>query len=270
MNRSRLLLLLVALIGLVVTIIAVIPLPTTGYNSVSEALLRTLHRRLLLIAVPLAIGVEALLFYAAIKFHGNDDPKPTEEHREIEITWTFAVAIILLFVGASSYLVLGNPMVSTGPDATSSEPETVNVHITGQNWFWEFTYPDEQVTTTNTLVLPTDRTIHFTVTSKDVVHSVHISSLGVKQDAIPGRTNTFETRVTKTGTYRLYCAEFCGTGHSKMLTTVKVVPPEEYQRWLRQQKRTQNDREQGRDNDTVRSNNSTIATTRNDSLAIEK
>ncbi|UPM45166.1 cytochrome c oxidase subunit II [Halocatena salina] len=237
MNQSRLLPLVILLVGLVVTVIAVIPLPTAGFNSVSEALLRTLHRRLLLVAVPLALLVEGLLFYAAIKFHGNDDPKPTEERQTFEITWTVVVALILLFVGASSYLVLGDPMVSTGPDVTNS-PRTVNVHVTGQNWFWEFTYPDEGVTTTNTLVLPSNRTILFRVTSKDVIHSVHIPALGVKQDAIPGRTNTFKTNGTKTGTYRLYCAEFCGTGHSKMLATVEVVSPGEYRRWLHQQKHT--------------------------------
>lgn len=236
MNRTRWRLLLIG--WGVLGIAAVGTMPAAGYSSVTEALLRSLHRKLLWIAVPLAILVEALLFYAAIRFHNNDDPKPTEENRRLEITWTIAVAVILLFVGASSYLVLANPMVSTTPGSNSSGTGTVNVHIIGQNWFWEFSYPTHNVTTTNRLVLPANRTVVFTITSKDVVHSVHIPSLGVKQDAIPGRTNTFRTKATDTGTYRLYCAEYCGTGHSKMLATVEVVSPDAYQRWLQQQKQT--------------------------------
>lgn len=243
MNRTRFRLLLITL-G-VLGIAAVGTMPVAGYNSVTEALLRSLHRKLLWIAVPLAILVEALLFYAAIRFHNNDDPKSTEENRRLEIAWTIAVAVILLFVGASSYLVLANPMVSNTLASNSSNPGTVNVHVTGQNWFWEFSYPNDNVTTTNRLVLPANRTVVFMVTSKDVIHSVHIPSLGVKQDAIPGRTNTFRTKATDTGTYRLYCAEFCGTGHSKMLATVEIVSPDAYQRWLQQQKHAQNNTTNG-------------------------
>ncbi|RRJ31496.1 cytochrome c oxidase subunit II [Halocatena pleomorpha] len=246
MNQSRLLPLVVLLVGLIVITVAVVPLPTPGYDSVSEVLLRTLHRRLLLVAVPLTLLVEGAILYAMITFHANNDPKPTEERPSFEITWTVVVVLILLFVGTSSYLVLGNLTVSAGPDMTNSS-RPVDVHVTGQNWFWEFTYPDEEVTTTNTLVLPANRTILFRITSTDVIHSVHIPALGVKQDAFPGRTTTFKTNVTKAGTYRLYCAEFCGVGHSTMLATVRVVAPPEYQQWLQQHKRTQSDRPQATD-----------------------
>lgn len=208
-----------------------------GYNSTTEALLRNLHRTLLVVAVLLTVVVQAALFYAAIRFHRNDDPKPTEENRRLEIAWTVGVAIILLFVGVSSYLVLAEPMVSTPSDA---EPQSGDVHvkITGQNWFWTVSYPDENVTTRNQLVLPTDRRIFFTFTSTDVVHSVHIPALGVKQDAFPGQTTAYRTRLTATGTHQLYCAEFCGAGHSKMDATVRVVEDEEYQSWLRRQRQS--------------------------------
>lgn len=246
LNNDRLLFLLIPLIVLFVVLVAVIPVSQSGYSSVSEALLRTLHQRLLWIAVPLAILAEGLLFYAAIRFHGNDDPKPTPENRRLEVTVTIAVAIVLLFVGASSYLVLTSPMVSSMPGSSTDDmgtgSETVDVHIIGQNWFWTFAYPGENVTTTETPVLPANRTIRFTITSKDVMHSVHIPSLGVKMDAIPGRSNTFRTRITETGSYRLYCAEYCGAGHSNMRTTVKVVSPEEYRRWLQQQNHTEQTR----------------------------
>lgn len=223
-------------IPLVVAVVSVFA-PAAEYNSATERLLRSLHHELLWVAVPLAVIVEAALFYAMIKFHDNDDPKPTKQNRRLEITWTIATAVVLLFVGASSYMVLASPMVSTQPGQSHVGSDAVDVHIVGQNWFWRFEYPDSNVTTTNTLVLPANRTVFFTITSKDVVHSVHIPALGIKEDAFPGRTNTYRTHLTDTGTYRLYCAEFCGTGHSKMLATVKVVSPERYQQWLRKQKR---------------------------------
>jgi cytochrome c oxidase subunit 2 len=227
---------LTALTAVVLTVVASAPAAAAGYDSVTEALLRNLHRRLLIVATVLGLMVEGALVYAAVKFHRNDDPKPTVENRRLEITWTVAVAVVLLFVGASSYVVLADPMVSTAPGATQSSDAGVNVEIVGQNWFWTFNYPEENVTTRNTLVIPENRTLLFSIRSTDVIHSVHIPELGVKQDAIPGQTTTFRTRATDTGTYRLYCAEFCGAGHSKMLATVKVVTPAEYQQWLRQQR----------------------------------
>lgn len=224
----------VAAASLTVVALAALSMPVAaagGYDSVTEALIRNLHWKLLAIAVPLGLLVEGVLFYAAVRFHGNEDPEPTADNRRLEVAWTLGVAVVLLFVGASSYMVLAQPMTSTTPGAAPQAGD-VQVRVTGQNWFWSFSYPEENVTSRNELVLPTNRTVFLTVTSKDVIHSVHVPGLGIKQDAIPGRENTYRTRLTDTGTYRLYCAEFCGAGHSTMTATVRVVSPEAYRAWL--------------------------------------
>lgn len=224
---------LVALGTLSLVVLGGLSIPTTpgGFDSTTEALIRTLHRKLLAVAIVLGLLVQAALFYATVKFHGNDDPEPTRENRRVEVGLTVGVALVLLFVGVSSYAVLADPMVSTAPSA-EPQPGSVHVQIVGQNWFWTFEYPEENVTTRNLLVLPTNRTVFFSVTSTDVLHSVYIPAIGVKQDAIPGRENGYRTHLTDTGTYRLYCAEYCGTGHSTMIATVKVVPRDEYRAWL--------------------------------------
>lgn len=227
---------LVAL-GLLGLGVLTIPLSPPGYDSTTEALIRTLHLKLLAVALVLGLAVEAALLYATVKFHGNDDPEPTSENRRLEVGLTVGVAVVLLFVGVSSYFVLADPMVST-TQAAEPRPGSVQVNVTGQNWYWKFTYPEENVTTRNVLVLPANRRVFFNVTSTDVVHSVFIPGLGVKQDAIPGRVNSYRTYLTDEGTYRLYCAEYCGAGHSKMIATVKVVSGAEYRAWLRRQRGT--------------------------------
>lgn len=240
LNRSHLRIAGFAVLGvLAVIVLGILSIPVTpgGYSSTTEALIRALHRKLLAVAIVLGILVEAALFYAALKFHGNDDPEPTSENRRLEVGLTIGVAVVLLFVGVASYLVLADPAVSTASDAEPA-PGNVHVNVTGQNWFWTFSYPSENVTTQGTLVLPANRTVFFSVTSEDVIHSVHIPGLGVKQDAIPGQVNGYRTHLTEIGTYRLYCAEYCGAGHSKMIATVKVVSQEEYRTWLRRQRGT--------------------------------
>ena len=216
---------LVALVG---------PAAAAGYDSTSEALIRGLNRKLLLTAIPVTLLVEGLLIYATVRFHFSDEPKPTQENRKLELAMVSAIAIILMFVGASSYVVLAQPEVSDTPDEYEPPAQAVEVKVVGQQWFWTVSYPGENVTVRNEIVIPEGRPVIFTITSTDVVHAVHVPELGLKQDAYPGTLTTFRTTPTNQGSYRLYCAEFCGAGHSKMLGTVRVVSNQEYQQWLTQ------------------------------------
>lgn len=208
------------------------PVAAAGYDSTTEALLRGLNRKLLLTAIPITLLVEGLLIYATIRFHFSDEPKPTRENRKLELAMVTAIALILMFVGASSYVVLADPAVSDTPDEYERPENAVEVEVVGQQWFWEVHYPEENVTVRNEIVVPVDRPLVFDITSTDVIHAVHVPGLGLKQDAIPGQRTTLRTTATDRGSYRLYCAEYCGAGHSKMMGTVRVVSSEEYRQWL--------------------------------------
>lgn len=200
-----------------------------------------LHQLLLLIAVPIAVLVEGVIFYAVLRFRGNDEPTPTTENRRLEIAWTLATALVLVFVGVASYQVLAAPGVTAGPADSPSQPaDAVEIHLTGSQWYWSVTYPEANVTIENAEVIyiPADRPLALTVTSTDVIHSVHVPELGLKQDAVPGQTHVIQSRVSTTGEYRLYCAEYCGAGHAQMQATIKVVPPDEFRTWLRSESDT--------------------------------
>lgn len=199
--------------------------PTT-----TRALIEDLHRSLLLVAVPIAVLVEAVLLYAVWRFANTGDPTPTPENRKLELAWTIATALVLVFVGVASYQVLAQPDVTeaaAGPDAPA---DALQVEVTGHQWYWSVDYPSQNVSieTPDRIVLPADRTIRIGVTSADVIHSFHAPRLGLKQDAIPGQRNVLVTRITEPGEYRLYCAEYCGQGHAKMQATIEVVPPGEF------------------------------------------
>ncbi|MFB6081754.1 MAG: cytochrome c oxidase subunit II [Halanaeroarchaeum sp.] len=209
--------------------------PVAAAQSSTEEFIMGLNRDLLILAVPIAIFMEGLLIYTVFRFRNNEEPKPTGENRSLEISWTVATALILLFVGFASYQVLAQPAVTAPATAAQAPDDAVQVDVTAQQFVWQFEYPEENVTSLNTLVLPVNRTIYMTVTSEDVIHSVHVPALALKQDAVPGQVNALQTTVTEEGTYQLYCAEYCGSGHSKMLATVKVVNQTEYEDWLQEQ-----------------------------------
>ena len=239
MNRIRRGVLGVVLVTIGVGII-VSPVAAAGSDSTTEALIESLNLKLLYAAVPITILVEGILIYTVWRFRNNDDPKPTKENRRLEITWTVATAIILLFVGVASYQVLAQPAITAMPQGTADDQaNATEVTVVSQQFFWTFKYPEENVTSRGTLVLPANRTVSLRITSKDVIHSVHVPELGLKQDAVPGQYTRLQTTPTSQGTYQLYCAEYCGVGHSQMTATVKVVSYDEYQQWLEEQNQSQ-------------------------------
>ncbi|WP_227354835.1 cytochrome c oxidase subunit II [Haladaptatus salinisoli] len=222
-----------------VGIVAVAP---AAAQSVNKRLIEQLNFQLLYVAIPLTLFVEVILIYAVVRFRNNDDPLPTAEDPPLEITWTIATAIILLFVGVAAYTVLASPYItpeqpsdsSQAPgNATASGSGPVTVRGLAYQWGWQFSYPGTNVTTQSELVVPANTDIYIEMTSADVIHSLFVPRLGVKQDVFPRRTTIIHTRVFEPGTYRGYCTEFCGSGHALMRTTVRVLPEDEYRRWLR-------------------------------------
>jgi cytochrome c oxidase subunit 2 len=199
---------------------------TASGTSNTEELIFGLNERLLIVAIPITVLTEAILIYTVWKFSKADEAKPTKENRRLEITWTVATAVILLFVGLSAYTVLGQPAVTSPSDAEPGE-EDMDIHVEGQTWQWNVHYPDHNVTTTNVIYMQTNQTTYLNVTGDEWLHAVHVPALGLKQDAVPGQYNTIQTTPQKAGTYQGYCAEYCGVGHSGMLFEVVVVDSEE-------------------------------------------
>ncbi|WP_458206232.1 cytochrome c oxidase subunit II [Haladaptatus sp. NG-SE-30] len=211
--------------------------PVLAYNSTTEELIRTLNTQLLYAAIPITVLVEGILIYTVWKFRNNEDPLPTKENRRLEITWTVATAIVLLFVGYASYGVMANEYVTTTPqDAQNMEENAVEVEVVAEKYIWSYNYPQQNVEGASTLVIPKDRPVYLNITSKDWLHAFHAPALGLKQDAIPNQHNVIKTEATTEGEYQVYCAEYCGVGHSNMLSKVRVVSQSEYQQWLQEQK----------------------------------
>jgi cytochrome c oxidase subunit 2 len=91
--------------------------------------------------------------------------------------------------------------------------------------------------------VPPRRPVFLTLQSVDVAHSFWVPRLAGKTDLIPGRTNTMWFETEHTGLYVGQCAEYCGTQHANMLLRVYVDPPEEFARWLANQKKDARDSE---------------------------
>ncbi|WP_332898632.1 MULTISPECIES: cytochrome c oxidase subunit II [unclassified Haladaptatus] len=250
------------LLSVALLALAVEPVAAQEATSVTRGLIDGLNSKLLFVAIPITILTEGILIYTVYKFRKTEEPKPTQENRRLEITWTVATAIILLFVGVASYQVLGNEFVTTPEDQVNNiqEENAVVVEVTAQKYFWTFHYPQHDVNASDTMVIPSDRPVYLKITSTDWLHAFHVPELGLKQDAFPGETHTIKTKVNPSGegTYQLYCAEYCGVGHSGMLGEVNVTDGATYDQWIENQQAAA-ESESGGNNTTAGGNNATAS-----------
>jgi cytochrome c oxidase subunit 2 len=77
-----------------------------------------------------------------------------------------------------------------------------------------------------------DRTYHFQLESRDVVHSFSVPVFRLKQDAVPGRRITGWFRPTRIGRHDVQCAEICGFGHGVMAARVAIEDTSEHAAWI--------------------------------------
>ena len=182
-------------------------------------------------------------------------PRQFQYSLPVEVFSVVLPAIIV--AGIFGYTVL----VQNDVDKSIARPD-VKIGVTAFQWNWQFDYPDnptgKPISTLGTsetipiLVLPTDRTVQFELTSKDVIHSFFVPEFLFKRDVFPDpekndTDNTFVIdRIDRPGAFVGRCAELCGSYHSAMNFEVRALPPDLYDRYL--QLRTQNNPTSGRPN----------------------
>ena len=185
-------------------------------------------------ATVVGILVLALIFYSVIRYRKRSDdvPRQVRYNLPIEVLYT-TVPIVIVMVLFYFTVVSQNEVNELSDDGAD-----VNIGVIGFQWNWQFNYVNEGVQVTGEtnrpaqLVLPTERTVRFTETSPDVIHSFWVPEFLFKRDVIPGHTNTFEVRLHKEGEFIGRCAEFCGEKHAFMNFSVRVVSPEEYDSYI--------------------------------------
>jgi cytochrome c oxidase subunit 2 len=186
------------------------------------------HLYFFLIAVSafFAVVVTIMVVVFAIKYrrrHDDEVGEPIHGSLVLELLWTgipFVIAMVMFVWGASVYFAIARV-----PD------ETLDIYAVGKQWMWKFQHREGQ-REINELHVPVGTPIRMVITSEDVLHDLYFPSFRVKMDAIPGRYTQLWFEATKTGTYHIFCAEYCGTKHSGMIGSVHVLSQEDYQAWL--------------------------------------
>jgi cytochrome c oxidase subunit 2 len=179
-----------------------------------------------------------LILWPAI-FHRKNDakkgefPKQTQYNIPIEIIYTI---VPLIIVGVLFYFTA----TKESKIVNIKTPAQHEISVEGIQWSWQFGYPEAGknaiVTGTPenppTLYLPQGESVRFTITSNDVVHGFWIPAFMIQMQNLPDRTNHLQFTANKIGTFPGRCNILCGRNHAQMIFKVKVVTPEQYQKYL--------------------------------------
>lgn len=181
------------------------------------------------LSVFFTVVIVGAMIYFAIRYrrrNGVDHETPMIHGSTfLEIVWTVVPAIICVIVAWAGYV--GYDRIRTLPPGE----DTVDINVWGQQWAWSFEYPNGKKTT-GEFVVPVGKPIKLVMSSRDVTHSFFIPTMRAKMDVVPGRFTTQWFRPIVTGPQVVFCTEYCGTSHSNMMATMRVVPEGEYLAWL--------------------------------------
>jgi cytochrome c oxidase subunit 2 len=224
-----------------------------------------LHMEVFWICVGIAIVVFGAMIYSLVKFRHSQGaiPDTTMVHStKVEIIWTIVPVLILVVMAVPAAEV-----ILKMEDTTKSE---LSIRVTGYQWKWQYQYMDagEGVNFFSTLsrdsnfarqlrsgidpntvpnylldvdhpmVVPSGTKVRLLLTSADVIHAWWVPDFGMKRSAVPGFVNELWFRVEpgKEGIYRGQCTSLCGRDHGFMPVVVDVRTPDEFKKWVDEQK----------------------------------
>ena len=176
------------------------------------------------VAIMALVGLLILIFAFRYKrgSKAKRGPVPEKLSGEIEIGWTVATLFVFLFVFWFA-AALDTEQFDIPDDA-------MEIHVVAKQWMWKLEHANG-AREINALHVPVGVPVRLVMTSQDVIHSFFVPAFRVKQDVLPGRYVETWFQATKVGTYHLFCTEFCGTDHSRMIGGIVVQSPADYARW---------------------------------------
>lgn len=214
------------LVNLLLQSIGLLPVEASAQAAIIDRLFDT---HFLVISFLFSLIVVFLVYSLIVFRRRKDDPQQEGKFfkgsTRLEVLWT------ILPLGTVIYFsYLGSLSLA---ETRKVDPQALEVKVIGRQWSWTFEYPEFGIVS-DTLQLPVDRQVLLKLTSEDVIHSFWVPEFRVKQDLLPGENLIKELRITPTliGSYKVRCAELCGTQHAYMESPVVVVSDADFQTWV--------------------------------------
>ena len=224
-----------------------------------------LHMEVFWICVGIAVVVFGAMIYALVKFRQSQGAVADTgmlHSTAVEVIWTVIPVVILV--------VMAVPAAKLILEMEDNRDSQLSIKVTGYQWKWEYAYMDEAegidyystlsqdsnfarelgsgkdvtkipnylLSVDHPLVVPSGTKVRILLSSADVIHAWYVPDFGAKRSAIPGYINElwFKVDSGKEGVYRGQCAALCGRDHGFMPVVVEVKSPDDFKKWVAEQK----------------------------------
>jgi cytochrome c oxidase subunit 2 len=173
--------------------------------------------------VILLVGVTVSMVVFLIRYNRKRHPRPepVKESILLEIVWTVVPTVLVVFMfyfGWVDFDTIRNP-----------PKEAMPVQVTARQWSWLFSYDNGRQS--DVLYVPLGRPVKLLMTSADVLHCLYIPAYRIKEDCVPGLTTHLWFTANETGSYDIFCTEYCGVGHSHMRSKLVILSAGDFGKW---------------------------------------
>jgi len=192
------------------------------------------------ISVAMFVLVVGLMVFFIFRYHHSkvkqDEIKNITHYLPLEIAWTVIPTILLFIIFYYGY--------SSFRELRTMPENAFTVDVLGKRWSWTFTYPNGKRTTELYVPIGENIRLRLEAPNGDVLHSFFVPSFRVKEDVVPGKVTHLWFNATAVGNYDIECAEYCGVGHSMMLTKLEVMDKTAFDTWYASGKISPHDKEE--------------------------
>ena len=174
----------------------------------------------------MTVLIAGLILWFSIRYRrrpGHERATQVRGSNRLEIAWSALPLVVFMIAyawGSNVYFWAYTP-----------PPDALQVYGVGKQWMWKFQHLSGQ-REIDELHVPVGRPVKLVLTSQDVIHSVFVPAFRVKQDVLPGRYTQMWFEATRPGRFHLFCAQYCGTLHSRMTGAVVAMEPAAFEQWL--------------------------------------
>jgi cytochrome c oxidase subunit 2 len=185
------------------------------------------------------LAAEGIFFWLIWKFRARPGQKSqylTGKEKHVKRWVTIPHALVLV---CDVFIIIGSVRVWYNVKQQLPEADST-IRVIGQQWAWTFQHPgpdntldtSDDIFTVDELHVEVEKTYHFRLESRDVLHSFSVPVFRIKQDAVPGRAITGWFRPTQAGEHDVQCAEICGIGHGVMAARIHIEDTDTHAEWI--------------------------------------
>ncbi len=175
------------------------------------------------VSIAMLFGITVVMLWFVYRYHHTRHPDAQDISGNALAETVWIVIPSLIVMGLFYYGWVGYKALRTVPD------NAMEVKVTARMWSWVFEY--ENGRRSSVLYVPQGTPVKLDMTSVDVIHSLYVPAYRIKMDTVPGMHTYAWFNPDTSGSFDVFCAEYCGLKHANMITTVEVLPPDDFSHW---------------------------------------